>query len=228
MLPGVDDGCEDIEQSIRCIEMLKQAGYVGTICTPHVWAEPYPLNRPDHIAGWVAALANQLADRGIEYQLWPGAEMRLAPDSIDRFKAEGVQTLAASNLVLFDFWEPRWPKWADATIDWLLAEGYQPLLAHPERLPMREGVVDALQQRVERGLLLQGNFRCFTGEEGYLPDQHVRTLQQEGLYTFLAMDMHRPSTLPGRLDGLDLFIKENSADQLDQYTIDAPRKHIFN
>ena len=36
LVPGVDGGCMDLDESLACVQRLIQVGYIGTICTPHV------------------------------------------------------------------------------------------------------------------------------------------------------------------------------------------------
>lgn len=226
LIPGVDDGCRDLDESLTCVRRLIDAGYVGSICTPHIWGELFPENTIDHIRAWTTQLQRQLTEQGIDYRLWPGGEIRLFDKVVDWFKANEVPTLAGSKYVLADFWEQRWPKWVDRAFDWLIEEGYQPILAHPERLSINNAD-EKLGALADRGVLMQGNFRCMTGEDGFLADQLVRRYLVEQRYTFLALDMHRPDTLESRLDGLRLVEQEFSPDLATACTADAPRQHIF-
>jgi protein-tyrosine phosphatase len=228
LLPGIDDGCEDLEQSLACIGQLKAAGYVGSICTPHVWPELYPANTPDAIAVHTSQLQQMLRDMGVTYQLWPGGELRLFKGVVDWMKEHGVPTLAGSRCVLFDFWQDKWPRWAEQVFQWLFDQGYKPIMAHPERLSANANQPDRLAAYIEMGVRLQGNFLGFTGEDGYQANQLVRQYLTEGRYTFMALDMHQPSSLPSRLDGIKMFIDEFGAQALDQFLIDAPRKLIFD
>ncbi len=225
MLPGIDDGCETIEESIASINLLKQVGYTGTICTPHLWPDMFPDNTPANIQRWTDELAAQLADRGIDYALWTGGELRLDEDVIDWMKTHGVPTLANSRYVLTDFWEDNWPKYVDQAFDWLIAQGYQPILAHPERIGIAklDTLIEHLDAITARGVLLQGNFRCMTGEDGYLQDQRIRQFLTEDRYWLLAMDMHRPDALPSRLDGMQMVVTEFGQNIVDITTIQRPR-----
>lgn len=226
MLPAIDDGCQSLEESLTSIAMLKEAGYVGTICTPHVWPDTFPFNTPPNIAQWTQNLRDILASRGIEYLLWSGGEVRLFDGLIDYFKAEGVPTLAGSKCVLCDFWEPKWPRYVDRAFEWMFANGYQPILAHPERLSIPK-LGAKLDEWRGRGLILQGNFRCMTGEDGLKADEQIREWLPQGRYSLLAMDMHRPDALPSRLDGFRMVAEEHGQPLLDEMTITAPRRIIF-
>lgn len=229
LIPDIDDGCRDIEEVVACVKQLKQQGFVGSICTPHIWPEMFPLNTPAKILGWTQWLRRELADRGVDYELWPGGEVRLYKDAIRWWKDHGVATLGGSNRVLVDMWVDAWPKWADQTIDHLLAEGYQPILAHPERINIHDGKLqprlDALQSR---GVWLQGNLQCFTGEQGYHADRYAREFLDAGRYQLLAMDMHRVESLEGRFDGMALIRRDFGRDVLEALLADAPRRLILD
>lgn len=227
LLPGIDDGCATLIESLDSIRTLKQYGYVGTICTPHCWPNNFPHITPKHIQAWTDALAEEIDKAGLDYLLWTGGELRIYPGAIKWMQAHGVPTLADSNYVLCDFWEPRWQDWIDETLDWLINEGYTPILAHPERSPTRDDFESHLDRIVEKGVLLQGNLRCFTGEEGHYPDQAVRQYMSEGRYTLLALDMHRPAALQGRLDGIALAQEEFGKDKVNAMIDSEVRRLIF-
>jgi len=227
ILPGVDDGCADIDEVIESIEMLKHAGFVGSICTPHIWIDMFPDNTSQHIAVWVDQLKQELTERNINYHLWTGGELRLFDGVIDWCKNHGVPTLADSKCVLIDFWVDKWSKWINKTFTWLLAEGYTPILAHPERLNIEKKLEPHIDELVKEGVLLQGNFQCMTGEAGYHADARIRQWLGEDRYTFFAIDMHRPDSLVSRLDGMTMVETEFGRGVLDQLTRDNPREIIF-
>lgn len=228
LIPDVDDGCRDLDDVITCVMQLKLHGFVGTICTPHIWPEMFPLNTPANIAGWTQWLSRELAQRNIDYPLWAGGEVRLDKHVIKWWKSQGVPTLAGTNRVLVDMWVDDWPRWADKAIDYLLDEGYQPILAHPERINVHDGKLepqlDALQAK---GVWLQGNLQCFTGEQGYHADQYAWKFLKAGRYQLLAMDMHRPEALEGRFDGMVMVRREAGAETLDALLAEAPRTLIL-
>lgn len=227
VLPGIDDGCVDLDESLNCIRQLIGHGYVGTICTPHCWPLQYDGITPATIMLWRDALQQAVNSAGLDYQLWTGGELRIYSEVIAWMQINGVPTLADSRYVLCDFWEQRWHDWIDEAMDWLLAQGYTPILAHPERSPTQDDYDSHLDALTGRGVLLQGNFRCFTGEEGYYPDQAVRRYMDADRYTLLALDMHRPNTLPGRLDGIAIACQEYGAERIESMINGRVRELIF-
>lgn len=207
ILPGIDDGCPSVSESLACIRQFIAAGYVGTICTPHVSARLYPRNTPQRIREWVAELQAVLAENEINYQLWPGGEVVMAPDNWNWFERDGFPTLGNSRAILMDWWGPTWPEFADPFLDRLLAAGYQPILAHPERmkLPVPE-LHQLINSLTERGVWLQGNLNSLSGGEGSVSQELSRSWLQEGRYHILASDSHHPERLVGRFAGLQAAI----------------------
>ena len=77
LLPGIDDGLHDVEQSVEFIKELKQLGYRKLICTPHILSDLYP-NSPETILPQLALVREALAEANVdmiveaaaEYMMW--------------------------------------------------------------------------------------------------------------------------------------------------------------
>ncbi len=200
LIPGVDDGCRSIDEVVQCIERLQDYGYIGSVCTPHLLHTHFPDNTPENVTRWTDDLRQALAERGVDYRLWPGGELQIHEETLSWISDVGLRPMGDGRCILCDTWLTEWTDDADRVVDFILEQGYRVILAHPERLPMEDfdGVLDHLQQR---GIWLQGNFNSLSGGEG--PTAHQRSLRllREQRYRFLAMDMHRIHTLPQRLEG---------------------------
>jgi protein-tyrosine phosphatase len=224
VLPGIDDGCQSLSESCECVGMLKDAGFVGTLCTPHIWPDMFPANVPENIHNWVHHFQQTLDEAATDYALWPGGELRLFDGVVDWCQIHGVPTLAGTSCVLMDFWAPVWPDWLDSTLDWFFEQGYQPILAHPERTPDQYRLLERLRRLHDRGVRLQGNCLPFTGAEGPEAAHIMRQLLAEQRYDYIALDMHGADSLPDRLTGLDQLRQELGQKELDRLTCEAPRQ----
>lgn len=225
LLPGVDDGCRTVDDSLECVRKLISRGFVGSVCTPHMWPAMFPQNMPQTVGPAVTSLQEQIDAAGLTYRLWPGGELRLDPFIDSWVKEVGVPTLGPGRCVLVDFWGVDWPDDATEMCRWLVAEGYQPVLAHPERMGFDETTLKkVLSQMREVGVWLQGNIGCMVGESGPTAAMWVRRLLREERYRVMALDMHGPESLELRIEGLALLEIEAGRDKLDEMFIDAPRR----
>ncbi len=206
------------------IRRLMQLGFVSSICTPHIYPQLYPHNTRDNIRLGVGHLQEDLTRAGIDYTLWPGGEIRADDQIIPWLKDHGVPTLADSRCVLIDFWADKWPKYALQLFEWLLAEKYQPILAHPERIKCCCNDAKQLAKVLQMGVWLQGNLKSITGGDGYQADQLMRELLRTGQYTFLASDVHHLRSLEPRLDGMQLIAAEHGDELVDQLMSHNPRR----
>lgn len=217
ILPGIDDGCINVTDSLSCIRQFIEMGYAGTICTPHVNVKDYPENTPTRIRQWVEELRDILVSHGLNYQLWAGGELSLNNNVIELLDRGGIPTLGNSRAVLMDWWQPVWPDFADKFLDRLQADGYQSILAHPERmqLPVRELQL-LIETLSDRGVWLQGNFNSLSGNEGRQAEELSHRWLQEGRYYILASDAHQPNRLEGRFAGLQVAIDLVGAERVQE------------
>jgi protein-tyrosine phosphatase len=227
LLPGIDDGCRTVEESLICVRTLLDHGFTGTVCTPHIWLAVFPQNTPARIAERVAVLQEQLDAAGLKYQLWAGGELRIADDTLSWLGEHGVPTVGPSRHVLVDYWGTHWPSYADRVIEHLLQEGYHPILAHPERMDFEELQWDAVLRRLhQKGVWLQGNLKCLAGHEGQQVGQRARRLLSEDRYRLLATDMHGTPDLGDRLAGLSAVEQQVGTAKLRELLADGPREIV--
>lgn len=206
LIPGVDDGCGRIDETLACIGRLQTAGFVGSVCTPHVWPDLYPANTLGAVRGRVEELRGELLRAGVDYQLWPGGEVRIAPATSGWLARQGVPTLGPSRYVLIDYWGGNWPPFADELVDWLLDREYVPMLAHPERMGLDDAQLTRIVESLaRRGVLLQGNLRSLAGGEGPQARAQLQGLLQQGQVYALATDTHGAADVDGRLAGLKVL-----------------------
>lgn len=223
LLPGIDDGCQDLAESLACIRQLIAAGFVGSVCTPHVIRDSYPRNRPPAIARAVNELAQAVAEAGLDYRLWPGGEVRLGRSMRAWLEEIGIPTLGDSRWVLVDHWGAFWPPEADDHLAWLAEQGYRVLLAHPERMELTFGSLDEVLARLAAGgVVLQGNLNSFGGREGLRAQELARRLWSAGQYEVLATDTHNPLGLVRRLAALEELASGPSSARLTEALVGGP------
>jgi protein-tyrosine phosphatase len=180
------------------------------------------------LAEWVATLQEELDAAGLNYQLWAGGELRIANDTVSWIEEHGVPTVGQSRYVLVDYWGNKWPAYADRVIEYLLQEGYRPVLAHPERMDLDDAEWDALLGRLEQsGVWLQGNLKCLAGREGPRVELRARRLLEEDCYRMLATDMHGTADLADRLAGLSVVEQLVGSGKMRMLLADMPQEIVM-
>ena len=223
LLPGCDDGCRTLEESIECARMMVAAGYTHSFCTPHVWPN-LPANTADKIPRQVAALQAALGSAGVPLRLMPGGEINLRADTPSTQVENLVSYGMLRKFVLIDLWADELPPFFRATVQWLQAQGVTVVLAHPERMEAVQRDPDLADYFAEIGLLLQGNLQCFSDPLGSPTRSVVERYLLEGRYFLLGSDLHNLKSLPMRLDGLRRAIDLAGDDAINRLTMTNPRQ----
>jgi protein-tyrosine phosphatase len=205
LLPGVDDGCEDVTESIACARRMVEAGYTHSFCTPHIW--PNLDNSIQTIAPRVQRLQAALDQAGVPLLLMPGGEMNISGSFCETAVDDLVSYNGYRKYALFDFWTDRLPPYFESCIKHIQDAGITPILAHPERIDAVQRDPDRVVEIAETGLLLQCNLECLgdpkRGRRTTLAEQWLT----EGRYFMLGSDLHRLNSLDVRLVGLKRAIE---------------------
>ena len=210
LLPGVDDGAADMEESLGIIRGQQVLGLRGAICTPHIMAR-LPQNTPaylrqafEHFQSIVnrqSSIVNFQLHLAAEYMLDETFPRHLASGDLLTIPASELGTSVPNNsststkkyllVELPQYLLP--PGWQDM-LDSILSAGYTPLLAHPERYLriLEENDIRAL---VDRGIALQGNLGSLTGYYGSRVKALAQSLRADGLYTTYGTDSHSAGML---------------------------------
>jgi protein-tyrosine phosphatase len=224
LLPGIDDGCRDLGMTLECIRLWMAAGFSGAVCTPHMATTWYPANNPHTIAPLLAEVQAALDEAQLDFQLWPGGEVRLSDRVVDWFKEFGIPTLGTGRCVLIDWWSNDWPEYCTAACRYLIERNYQPILAHPERMGLPEQeLLSVVEQLQSLGVWLQGNLNSLSGGEGSEAKRRAEHWFANDHYHVLASDTHEPVGIVSRTAGLGL-VKQQNETALQRYLAERPRE----
>ncbi|HMB94535.1 MAG TPA: CpsB/CapC family capsule biosynthesis tyrosine phosphatase, partial [Tepidisphaeraceae bacterium] len=222
LLPGVDDGCKDLQESIACARMLVGAGYSHCFCTPHIWPSDLKLT-VQTVRQLTHDLQSALDGVGIPLQVVPGSELNLN-QYVMREPADRIISAAlAGKYILVDMWADRLPEWFEPTIRWLQEMQLKVILAHPERMRAVQDEPGIVYRFEELGILLQGNLQCFADR----PDADTRRVAElyasEDRYFLLGSDTHDSAGLRKRLVGLVNVIELVGDERVDKLTRENPK-----
>jgi len=186
VLPGIDDGAKDPQESIALIRKMMALGIKKIIATPHIMADYYK-NTAETINGALEILRIELEKENIDIVIEAAAEHYFDETFEARVNRRDLMVIG-NNYVLFEFSFINQPPNVVPVVQKLRDMGYKPILAHPERYPY----MDVEQFRVLRnwGVALQLNTISLTGYYGKEAKKLAENLIDAQLVDFISSDMH--------------------------------------
>ena len=188
LLPGIDDGVEDLDESLDVIAALRGLGYRHLITTPHVYQEFYP-NTTATIREKEAEVKTAIARAGIDVTLQAAAEYMLDEGFAERLKNDDLLTFGDRH-VLVELGFLAEPPGMEETFFELRTRGYRPVLAHAERYLFLADDLDRFVRLREMGVWLQLNLLSYTGHYGAAVQKLARRLLKHDLIDLLGTDCH--------------------------------------
>jgi protein-tyrosine phosphatase len=188
VLPGIDDGAQNPQESIFLIRRMMELGIKKVIATPHIMADYYR-NTAERINGALELLKEELAKEHINIPVEAAAEHYFDETFEDRVN-DGKLMLIRGEYVLFELSFISAPLNLLAVIQRMIELGHKPILAHPERYNYME--FDELQGLREWGCALQLNTISLTGYYGKTSKNMAEALVDNNLVDFISSDMHHP------------------------------------
>ncbi len=194
LIPGIDDGAPDEETSLHLITGLMDLGYKKIITTPHVNGDVFR-NTPAIIGEGQTAVLRALQQNGIAVEFRAAAEY-LIDDQFEKTLTSGGSFLTLKdNLILVElsFVVPAL-NLKDMLFQ-LQLNGYQPILAHPERYLYFAGNKGWYDQLRDSGCYFQLNLLSFAGHYGREARDLALYLVKKGYVEYLGTDLHHPRHL---------------------------------
>lgn len=189
LLPGIDDGSQDIESSLELIRGLAALGYKKIVTTPHVFWEMYP-NTSEIIAEKLEFVKNTLAQEGINIELSAAAEYFIDEHLDEMLKAKEPLRTIKDNLVLVEFSMVTVPFELQDVLFELQVQNYQPIIAHPERYIYLRNKKELFDELKSKGCYFQLNLLALTGHYGTSVQELAEYLLKKDYYDFAGTDMH--------------------------------------
>ncbi|MDO8445497.1 MAG: CpsB/CapC family capsule biosynthesis tyrosine phosphatase [Deltaproteobacteria bacterium] len=191
ILPGIDDGAKDMDESLRILRDASKAGVKRIVATPHVFMENISAVL-DAAEKSFATLKIETARQGIDIEIFLGAEVSLGAGLAEEVKKDSRLTIGGGGkyiLVEMPFFEI--PIYAGKTIFDLLVSGVTPIWAHPERCPEVIDNFNSVCAYTDNGVKLQINSGSLAGKYGRSVKRAAVNLIENGLAHIMASDTHR-------------------------------------
>ena len=226
ILPGVDDGSRDFDQSLIMAGEAYNAGFTEIITTSHYMTNVYEADKPTRVK-LIEKYQRLLDKNSIEIKLHNGAEIYFSEDFPELVKSGLIPTLADSQYVLFEL--PLRSKiiYIDSCIFKLKQMGYIPIIAHPERYAVVQNDIHLAEEWAECGALLQANFGSVVGFYGRSAKSTLFKLLKKDMITFFGSDNHRTDQIYANMPKIIKKLKRKIGEEkFNILTEENPKKII--
>jgi len=194
VLPGIDDGAQDVTMSLELIRGMKELGYSKLIATPHILWEMYP-NTRDGILDVLDEMRDAIKEQQIEIELHAAAEYFLDDHVTGLLKKREPLLTFGDNYVLTEFSMASPPIDVKEILFEMRMQDYQPIIAHPERYVYLEQDKEFYDELKDAGYLFQLNLMSLTGVYGKSVQRLANYLAEKEYYDLAGTDLHNQKHL---------------------------------
>ncbi|QNK48163.1 tyrosine protein phosphatase [Brevibacterium sp. PAMC23299] len=194
IIPGVDDGSADMEESLNMAKNAVEAGITHIFATPHHLNEKFVNVKIDIIEG-VVSLNKSLQQNNIPLTIRCGQEVRIHRDIFTSLEKEEILTLDdKGTYLLLELPSGKVPTYTKEVIYELLLKGITPIIVHPERNKELIENPKLLFELVQEGALTQVTSGSIIGNFGKSIQSFSKKIIEHNLAHFIATDAHNIGT----------------------------------
>ncbi len=187
ILPGVDDGAKSHRQALQMLSTARAAGIDVLVATPHLMHSKEDLSRFTDAFCWLQPHAQAAGIHLLKgYEVWYQALLDLPFSELGRYCISGTNLLLLEldSLHLF----PQWNR----VLGGLAREGYEPVIAHPERYVYIQEHPEIIGKIRRVGCKIQIGVHAFLKPPWNKERSTAEKLKRKGWMDFIASDAHRP------------------------------------
>lgn len=213
ILPDIDDGSKDYDESTRLLIEAKQAGFTKIVSTSHYAVDCFEV--PEYKR---KKLIDDLKQEKESLDIILGSEIFLTYNIVDLLKEYKASTINGTNYILIELpLRNSFPNLKDF-LNKLRNNDYKLILAHPERYSIIHKNFNLLYDLKELGVIFQSNYGSILGIYGGATKRTVKRMFKENLISLLGSDVHRENSIypkiPKAIEKIKKIISEEDFKKL--------------
>ena len=190
ILPGVDDGAKNMDQSKDMLDIAYEEGIRIMIATPHHMPEDEDNASPEVIQEKVAQLQAYADEQGYDMTILPGNEVYFYSEAPELLEEGKINTMAGTDYVLVEFSPMDEGRYIRNSLAELQNMGYEPIIAHVERYDSLCKDLDRITELRDMGILIQVNVASIMGDFGKPMKAVAEKLLKKQMVDFIGTDAH--------------------------------------
>ncbi len=207
ILFSVDDGSNNIDESMKLLKAMKKIGFDNIILTPHyIQNTDYQCDNHEKKEK-LDILKQTLKQNNLEVNVYLGNEIYINDQIPELINSNEIHSLNSSKYLLIEFpFHNKILNLEDIIYD-IKYHGYIPIIAHPERYLYFQKNYDLVKKLKADGILFQSNYSCILGEYGMASKKLFKKLLKDKYVDYLGTDIHHTNQI-GMLDKFDKMVKK--------------------
>ena len=166
ILPGIDDGAEDMYDTLEMARMAADSGVNRIIATPHcnipgMYGNYFGREYIDRYESVVRAVRKEK----IPIEILPGMEVFSTEDLPELIVNHKIMPLNQSRYILMEFAFDEDPEFADSILKRVEEVGARPVIAHAERYEFIQDYPQIAYRWFRKGYVIQANKGSFLGSK---------------------------------------------------------------
>ena len=190
ILFNIDDGSNNIEESIAILKEMAEVGFKHVILTPHyIEGTEYSVTNEEKDIRF-ALLEKRIKEENLDITIHLGNEIFLHNNLIASIEGAKCYGLNKSNYLLVEL---PFHNQIRGLIDILYefkVKGYTPIIAHPERYTYLQDNPDLVDKLKEEGTLFQCNYSSILGYYRKDAERLLKYMLKKHYVDYLGTDIH--------------------------------------
>lgn len=208
ILPGVDDGSQDIEMTLKMLREASKDGTKKIVATPHYCRE-YGYLEYSTVKTKVNELKSKVKEENIDIELFHGQEIYYEENILEWYNENKIGTINDTKYMLIELPLDKFDSYkAIDTIYELQIKGITPILAHPERYMPFKNNPESINDFIKEGFLFQMNAGSINGEFGKGAEKTSKIFLENRIYSFIGSDAHSDVTRTTKISDSISFINK--------------------
>lgn len=191
ILPGVDDGSQAMNESLKMVKMAQDSKVTSIVATPHC-------NIPGSFKNYVSpelekklnGLRGAVKNAGINVNIIKGMEIFGTEETPQLLADKKLWTINDTRYFLIEFAFDENPDFCSFILEDCAQMRYIPVVAHPERYYFVQSNPQIIYDWYQMGYCMQINKGSVLGKFGRRANETAQLLLRHGLVSCMASDAH--------------------------------------
>lgn len=189
ILPGVDDGAQDMSQALALVRMAYENGTRSIFLTPH-YRGHYKQNSPALLREVFSIFCQMTQQEMPDMKLYLGNEIFYEQEAPEHLADHQILSMNDSRYCLLEFYTGALRSQVITGVSQMLCCGFTPIIAHAERYDIFLQDKSLADEVLDMGALIQLNADSVLNGHGRAVSAFCKRLLKEHKAHFIATDAH--------------------------------------